>query len=160
MNLLFDTSPGEVPDQKKARARKLAAPPQAAEQAAEKAPLFIGKRPLRAILPIGKIDDTFVCIDDRCGAECHDILHEDSGEWLLGCCFCNSTQWVRAIPGHIKPKEHEFVFRDGRFAGMSIDEAAVQPRGMDYIEWAAKSHTRPSVKAACQTWLDRRHQPA
>lgn len=156
MTMLFDTSPEEVPDRKKkARARALAAPHQQPVSEPEKTPSFIGQTPRRAILPIGKIDDTFECVDPRCGTACHDILHEDGGEWLLGCCFCNCTQWVRAIPGYLQPKEAEFVFRDGRFAGLTLDEASREPRGPDYIAWAAKEHKRPAVKAACQSWLDR-----
>jgi hypothetical protein len=73
--------------------------------------------------------------------------------WLIQCCFCNTSQWVAVIKGHLETKPTEFQFHDGRFAGLTIDEAAAHPRGMDYVQWAAKEHKRLAVKTACETWL-------
>jgi len=154
MSLLFDIPPDE-PSRKRRLAREPVKPAEPQEAGSIKD--FSAK--VAAIKPIGKLDDTYRCIDDRCGASCHDILYEDRGEWLLQCCFCNCTQWLPAIPGHLTPRDEQFVLRDGRFAGMTLDEVSSQPRGIDYIAWAADEHQRPAVKAACKSWLDQRNQP-
>jgi len=59
------------------------------------------------------------------------------------------------IVGHLEPKYREFHFRDGRFAGLTIDVAVALPRGLDYVLWAAREHKRPAVKTACENWLAR-----
>ena len=65
-----------------------------------------------------------------------------------------TTSWkTTAIEGYLKPREVGFVFRDGRFAGKTIEEAAADPRGKDYIAWAAAEHKRPMVREACQKFL-------
>lgn len=152
MSMLFEIAPDE-PTKKRRIARGSVKPAEAKE--ADSIKDFSAK--VVATRPIGRIDDTYQCIDGRCGASCHDILLEERGQWLLGCCFCNCTQWLPAIPGHIKPREEQFVLRDGRFAGMTLDEVMSQPRGIDYITWAAEEHKRDAVKAACKTWLDQRN---
>lgn len=159
MTQLFDTSP-EEPSKKRAKGNRAGAPRRVAEQEPKKEPYCLGQLQPRAIRAIGKIDDTYHCIDHRCGATCHDILIEDNGEWLLQCCFCNCTQWLPAIPGHISPRDEQFVLRDGRFAGKTLDEVSVEPLGMEYIAWAASEHKRDAVKAACKSWLDQRNAPA
>jgi hypothetical protein len=158
MTLLFDTSP-EEPTKKRGGGKRTSAPIASEKQEVKKEPYYLGQMPARAIKPIGRLDDTYQCVDARCGAACHDILMEDKGEWLLQCCFCNCTQWLPAIAGHLVPREEQFVLRDGRFAGLTLDEVAGQPLGMDYITWAAEEHKRDAVKAACKTWLDHRNGP-
>lgn len=152
MTLLFDISPDEPQKSKKRRARVIegAQNPKPEEP---KKPLIYREIALKAI---GKLDGVHRCLDQRCQGAAHDILHEDRGEWLIQCGFCHTAQWVPVIEGHLSPKEEGFVFRDGRFAGMSIDEAATHPRGVDYIAWAAKEHDRPAVRSACETWLANR----
>lgn len=100
---------------------------------------------------LGRIDAGHPC--ERCHAEAFDIAEEAGREWLVECAFCGQREWRRAIADYLKPKEQGFVFRDGRFAGKAIEEAAGLPRGRDYIEWAAKEHSRPSVREACQKFL-------
>ena len=150
MSTLFDISP-EEPTKKRARAKGRTPP--ATHVVVEKTPSFIGQSPPRAIKALGRLDHTHECADERCRGSAHDILHEDGGQWLIQCCFCLTCQWVPVIEGHLEPKSTEFQFRDGRFAGMTIDEAVALPRGLDYVLWAAKEHKRPAVKTACETWL-------
>ena len=152
MSLLFDVSPDE-PTRRRGRAQKVAAHPIEVEEP-QKAPYYLGTSATRAILPIGMIDHTYNCADAACGTQCHDILHEDGGEWYLSCSFCGTSQWVKAIKGHLKPRDQEFVLRDGRFAGLTLPEVEKQPRGLDYLKWAAESHPRPMVKEACKKHLD------
>lgn len=109
---------------------------------------------------IGTIDHTYRCADEKCGAECHDILDEEGFEWRIECCFCGAGQRVRAIRGHLKPKGDGFVFIDGRFEGKTVDEAAAEPRGLDYVKWAAEHHKRQAVRNACKTFLDNRKTPS
>lgn len=152
MKMLFDIYPEEPQRSRPRRAQKVDGPkkPKAEEP---KKPLLYREKALR---PIGKLDGIHECLDQNCQAQAHDILHEDRGEWLIQCCFCHTAQWVPVIAGHLSPRQEGFVFRDGRFAGMPIDEAATHPRGVDYIQWAAKEHDRPAVRAACEIWLANR----
>lgn len=151
--LLFDTSipPEEQKPSKQKRARATAGPRQEAEVAPKMPFIF------RDIRPLGRIDHTYACADDACGAECHDILDEDRGQWLLECCFCGTKQEAKAMAGVIQePEPDAFRFRDGRYAGQTLDEAAATPRGADYLSWAAESHPRPAVREAVKTWLAKR----
>ena len=152
MSLLFDVSPDE-PTRKRSRAQKAAAHPIESEKP-KKDPIYIGGIAPRPILPIGMIDHTYDCADAACGTQLHDILHEDGGEWYLSCVFCGTGQWVKAIKGHLKPKDQEFVLRDGRFSGLTLPEVERQPRGLDYLKWAVDSHPRPAVRDMCKRHLD------
>jgi hypothetical protein len=152
MDTLFDISPDE-PIRSKGK-RLTRAQPVAPVQEPEKPVLLRTFQQDRAILPIGMIDHTYDCADAACGTQCHDILHEDGGQWYLSCSFCHTGQWVKAIKGHLKPQERTFVLRDGRFAGLTLAEVERQPRGLDYLKWAAESHPRPTVKEMCKKHLD------
>ena len=152
-SLLFDTSlpPEEQSPSKKKRARATAGPRHEVEELPKKPLIF------RDIRPLGRIDHTYACADDACGAECHDILDDDRGQWLLECCFCGTKQEAKAVAGVIQePAPDTFRFRDGRYAGQTLDEAAATPRGADYLSWAAESHPRPAVREAVKTWLAKR----
>lgn len=152
MDTLFDISPDE-PIRSKGK-RLTRAQPAAPVEEPEKPVLLRTFQQDRAILPIGMIDHTYDCADGRCGTQCHDILHEDGGQWYLSCVFCHTGQWVKAIKGYLKPQERTFVLRDGRFAGLTLPEVERQPRGLDYLRWAAVSHPRPTVKEMCKKHLD------
>lgn len=151
MSTLFNVSPEEPVRKLSARARKKDAPPLGEKPKPEKRPYYIGHTAIRAL---GRLDHTHECADTLCRGSAHDILHEDRGEWMIQCCFCNTCQWVPVIPGHLAPRPEAFVFRDGRFAGLTIDEAVEQPHGREYVAWAAREHKRDAVRKACQTWLD------
>lgn len=103
---------------------------------------------------LGKIDDVHTCADDACGSMAMDILDEDGLHWRVACAVCGTGQRVQGIRGHLKPRESEFRFSDGRFEGMTPAEAAGKPNGMIYLNWAARSHKRPAVRDACRTYLD------
>jgi hypothetical protein len=153
MDMLFDITPDEPTRSSKKRPSLARAD---AVQVVQETPIYkADSRPQRAILPVGMIDHTYDCADAACNTQCHDILHEEHGEWYLSCVFCGTGQWVKAIKGHLKPRGQEFVLRDGRFAGLTLDEVEKQPRGLDYLKWAAESHPRPMVKEACKKHLDR-----
>jgi hypothetical protein len=155
MSLLFETSlPPEDQKRPARRARKRADDRVCQNEFVStfSLPVSIGD-----IRPLGRIDHTYACADDACGAECHDILDEDRGQWLLECCFCGTKQTAKAIAGVIQePEPDAFRFRDGRYAGQTLDEAAATPRGADYLAWAAESHPRPAVREAVKTWLAKR----
>lgn len=152
MPLLFDVSPEEPSRKGASRSRRPGG--DETPKLDEFVPPVIAPVPPPAAL--GTIDHTYACPDRRCGAECHDILSEEDGLWRLECCFCGTMHWVKVIRGHLKPKAEEFRFRDGICQGMTIDQAAATTNGIDYIEWAAESHKRDAVRAACKTWLDAR----
>lgn len=158
MSMLFDISPNE-PVRKSSRKSRVSPATRQEKQEPEKGASYIRTLPPRAIKAIGRIDHLHECPDTRCRGSAHDIIHEDCGEWLIQCCFCNTGQWVPVIKDHLPDKQKdEFVFRDGRFAGLSISEAWDQPRGQDYVRWCAESHPRPAVKQATKTWLDQKQQ--
>lgn len=152
MSLLFDVSPDE-PIRKRGSAKRAVAPAETTPNGPEKAPSIVGNPVARAFLPIGTIDDAYECAGG-CGAWSHDILHEDGREWYIACAICGTGQWVAAIPGHLKPKPIDFVMRDGRFAGLTFAEIGQQPRGLDYLKWAAAEHPRPSVREVAKKHLD------
>lgn len=155
MDTLFDVSPDEPVKKRSARGPK--------PLAKVEEPISIKEvLPTRALRPIEKLDDVVECIDPACGTSCADIILDEGREWLIQCCFCTKMQWIPQIPGHLPPaaKEDEFVFRDGRFAGMTIGQAVLEPRGRQYVEWAATQHKRDAVKAACKSWLDQKNAPA
>jgi hypothetical protein len=152
-SLLFDTSlpPEEQRPSKKKRARATAGPRHEVEELPKKPLIF------RDIRPLGRIDDTYACADDACAALAHDILEDVGGRWVVECCFCAAKQEVPAVAGVIKePEPDAFRFRDGRYAGQTLDEAAATPRGADYLAWAAESHPRPAVREAVKSWLANR----
>lgn len=151
MSTLFDITPDE-PQRRPARARKKDVPPHAENVEVKKSPFIYRPSPIKAL---GRLDHTHECVDGRCRGTAHDIIHEDRGEWMIQCCFCNTCQWVPVIKEHLFPGKN-FVFRDGRFAGLTIDEAAEQPHGLEYVAWAAGEHKRDAVRKACKTWLDAR----
>lgn len=150
--MLFDTSP-EEPVKAKARARKKVAVPEDTAPTPQNAPSFIGKRP--PLKRLGMIDGHYQCADEACGASEMDIIDEYRGQWTLECAYCGTGSVEPALVGHLKPREEEFVFRDGRFAGQTISEAMDHPRGPDYVRWAAGEHPRQAVRDACRTHLDR-----
>lgn len=152
MTLLFDVSP-EEPTRKRGSAKRTSAPEHTPAKEPEKAPSIVGNPPARVFLPIGTIDDAYECAGG-CGAWSHDILHEDGREWYVSCAICGTCQWVVGIKGHLKPRLVDFVMRDGRFAGMTFAEIERQPRGLDYLKWAAAEHPRPSVREVAKKHLD------
>jgi len=106
---------------------------------------------------IGQVRDLHECADTRCQSRQFDIIDDYRGQWRIECMICGTGQQVPAIAGVLpEPVGNDFVFRDGIFEGLSIEDAAKQENGMDYIEWAASSHKRKAVKEACRTWLDSR----
>lgn len=146
---MFDVSPDE-PVKKKGRSsrRKEAA-------AVETTDAFLPPTYTAEIL--GQVRDLHECADTRCRSQQFDIIDDYKGEWKLECMICGTGQWVTALPGILPDSEVEqFTFRDGIFGGRTIDEAAKEENGMDYIEWAASSHKRAAVQKACRTWLDSR----
>lgn len=148
MSTLFDVTPDEPTKGKK---RPKVVPLAEAEEKTQKSPYILGKSAARIL---GRIDGVYECAYEACGAKTLDIIDELRGEWTLECCFCGTITRDPAIEGHLKPKQDEFVFRDGRFEGQTIDEALSHPRGRDYVEWAASSHPRQAVRDACRKRLD------
>lgn len=146
--MLFDVTP-EEPEKTKKKARR-ATPEVARQQEAVPPPVRLAAAPTL----LGKIDDVYECADERCGGTAFDIVDEFRGEWVVQCCFCNTSIRGTAIKGYLKPRGEDFVFNDGRFAGMSVADAWGQPRGRDYVEWAAAEHPRQAVRDACKKHLD------
>lgn len=103
---------------------------------------------------IGRIEDVHRCADESCGSGIHDIIDEGGGFWAIECMFCGTVQRVKAIRGHIKPKQDVFTFQAGDYAGMTIEDVYADPRGRDYVEWAAEEHKVQAVRDACRKHLD------
>lgn len=159
MSTLFDVSPNE-PTKKKAGKRRPDAGPKAAS------PSVVAAEPTATAAPVlGRLDDLVECVDQNCQGTAHDIIEEGRHDltglgamepaWLVECCFCGCAHWTRPIKGHLQPAEKAFLFRDGRFAGMTPAQAEREPRGPEYLKWAAESHPRQSVRAAVKKYLDR-----
>lgn len=104
---------------------------------------------------IGKLDGLETCPDRRCQGQTHDILAERGGKWRIACFHCGTAQWVAAVRGHLSGvPAAQFALPEGRFAGLTLAEVAVLPRGMDYMTWAAKEHPARTVRDACKKHLD------
>lgn len=114
----------------------------------------------RSLKPIGSIDGE-PCGGRAFGMPCQctvwDILYEDRGEWLVGCFVCGAVKWMPVVEGHLpdKPQGAEFVIRDGRFAGMRLEEIVDQPRGLDTLRIYAKTHKSDVVRREVGKFLDR-----
>lgn len=146
--MLFGIAP-EEPARKKTPARRAKdVPPPAAE------PIFKISPSIKGNCLLGKIDGHYTCLDDSCGSGAFDITDEYRGEWFVECAICGTAFRTPAIPGYLTPNGDGFVFNDGRFAGLTVEEAWNEPRGQDYVQWAAKSHPRQAVRTACQNHLD------
>lgn len=102
---------------------------------------------------LGTANEGYECLDARCRGTAHDIVAEDDGHWRIECAFCGTAQWVRAKRWKKLNPQGEFRFRGGRFDGLTIDEAAADPRGGDYLAWAAEKHPRQFVREAVKKWL-------
>jgi len=75
--------------------------------------------------------------------------------WLLECAFCGTRFWDRPVKGVLDAATEgkAFRLRGGRFDGLTFAEVLREPRGDEYIEWAAAEHPRPTVKEAAKKWL-------
>lgn len=146
--LLFDTTSGAAPEdaKRKTKTRKKVVVVDEPDAAGN------SWRALPATL--GRLDGHYECVYEPCGADALDILDERDRMWLLECCFCGTRFWARPVSGVLdQPRGKEFRLRGGRFDGLTFAEVFDDPRGPEYIEWAAREHPRPSVRTAAQTWL-------
>jgi len=142
MNLLFDTSPEEVPDKKKKRQSKKAATP-AQPEAVETA------KNLPSLEIIGWSEGDYTC---DCGGAYFDILDDFRGEWLIECCFCGLKLRRPAIRDAVQAST-DFVFFDGRYSGMTVAQVSETTQGVAYIRWCAEKHKSAAVKDACKSWV-------
>ena len=166
-------APEEQAKPKKGRSKRAAPPPQDDEprgprkqavQADEPREPVVFTPPAFASMPLGRLDDDCECVDSSCRGTAHDIMAEGRHDfvglgfsepaWLVECVLCGTGQWARVVPGLLQPREEEFVFRDGRFAGQTISEALRHPRGPEYMTWAAQSHPREAVRKAVKSHMD------
>lgn len=103
-----------------------------------------------SVVAIGRLDDRYECAGG-CGCWGHDILDEAGGEWRIECIYCGTRQLVPAE--RLERPAGVFVMKGGRHDGLTFDEIAEKARGVDYIEWAAKEHSRGAVREAAKLWL-------
>lgn len=147
---LFPIAPDEP---KKSRpSRKTAAPAPAAVEA----PALPPRERKPAIKPIGEIEGE-PCDGRAFGGPCltttRDIFYEDHGEWLTGCWVCGAVRWMPVVAGHL-PERSTFVVYGGRFDGLTFDEIAQEPRGMDTIRLYAADAKKPTIQREAKKWLD------
>lgn len=86
----------------------------------------------------------------RCAGDSFEAMQADRGFWMLWCCLCGARQWEPA------PERDEFVLPEGRFKGCTLDNAATQEGGRDYITFMAAKSKIKRVREKCQEWLDSR----
>jgi hypothetical protein len=154
MDVLFDMTPDGDPVQARKKPRKRTAAVAVEAEASR-------SDALDAILArpgfiVGRLDGHIAC--HRCLGCAHDIIEDYGPEWQVECCFCGLREDIPSIDGYLKPKS-DFLFRDGRYAGQSIDQAYATPRGREYVQWAAKEHKREAVREACANVLLTQSQP-
>ena len=155
MSFLFDVSPTETSDKKSPRKQR----PALAEKQSPPAPSFVHTPRSYADVvsrELKTIDHTYDCADGACGAQCHDILKQEKGDWYIACAFCGTGQWVPALVDEEeeKPQDQVFRLRGGRFPGMTLDEVSLLDDGMGCITWwATGKHDDDAVRDAAKKWL-------
>jgi hypothetical protein len=103
-----------------------------------------------------RLDDKHPCLDRTCTSTCHDIVDTRRGKAKIECFVCGTGQWV-ALPESAAPGDSAFRMPPGaRFSGLTLDDVAAEPTGLDYIRWRAKAKNC----AACQSYLDASASPA
>lgn len=147
---LFDMTADETTapeDASPRRGRRGPKPSPAAESPAAVAPA--PAPPARAIRPLGDIEAD-PC---DCGTSLWEIVDEWRGEWAVECWACYRRRKMAVVVGYLKPRS-DFTLRDGRFAGMTLDEAAEEPHGLEVLRVYASGHRRPEVREAVRKFLD------
>lgn len=145
-DLLFDISPQRDDSsgkRKPAKRLRQAAAPEENEEPQEPtaAQAYL-------LAPLGTTDEGECA---SCGGAYWDILDAHRHEWYCECAYCGLKEWRPEIPGHIKESH---TLREGRFAGLTLDQVAKQEYGREYIAACAASHRSPEIQKACQAWLD------
>lgn len=142
-DMLFDTSPIRDDDNAKRKHQRrhstTAEPPEEPAPAPE--PAYLTK-------PLGATSDA-VCAS--CGGSYWEIFDTHRREWFCQCVYCGMREWRAEVPGHLRESP---TLREGRFAGLTLDQVAGQEYGVAYIEACAKSHSSAEIQKACQVWLD------
>jgi hypothetical protein len=78
------------------------------------------------------------------------MIGSRKGELLLQCCFCSDTLWV--FGSHESKQESDgLVLKYGRFAGKTLAEVAVEPRGIEYLRLLAKDS--PKLRGPIEEFL-------
>lgn len=95
---------------------------------------------------LGTSVEEFECF--RCSGSFFEVMQQDAGHWHLWCVFCGARQWEPARDREV------FVFADGRFRGLTVDQVAVQDGGADYIKFIAQKGRSKQAREKCQKWLD------
>lgn len=72
-------------------------------------------------------------IDTKPCLRCHGTVSEPLAEGVAGCCYCGLRIRVPGLQAP-PPLTGEWRLPAGRFAGMTLSEAAVQPNGRRYLE--------------------------
>lgn len=130
--LLFDDL--AKPDQVEPESRAVELPP---DPVVAKAEMWAG---------LGVSDGEYECF--RCSGSFFEIMQQKAGGWHLWCVYCGARQWEDA-------KERDtFVFDDGRYQGLTIEQVSCQDEGMDYLRFIAKKSRSKIVKEKVQKWLD------
>lgn len=147
MSYLFDISPDET-GRKRSKKKAKSESPRFALANLDTLPQT------QNFLIRGKADGLFEC--GFCGGSAHDVIDEYKGRWKVECCFCGLVETVLKVAGVLPeaPESGDFVFPSGRFAGMTVRDAASTERGMKVIEWIATNSDNEQEKNACKKWLD------
>ncbi len=159
MSLLFDISPTDEPQKKTSRKpRKTRVSQESVDNSA--VDLRLG-----SAVFLGRLDGDVECVSKSCRGTAHDVTNNGKNGWRVECCFCGTGQWIEAPACDADESATEslcagdgdgdgvFRFPDGRFAGMTIEDASKHPRWREYCAFAAAHHENRSVSDTCKTWL-------
>ena len=148
---LFDIAP-EEPERERAHRKHIAIAPQAVGTGLLTP--AVERRPLSK--PIGEIEGE-PCAGRAFGAACGtttwDIYCQVGKEWIVGCWVCGDTRRMPVVAGHL-PDRTEFVVSSGRGQGMTFDQIALEPRGIDTIKCYSRDTKQPHLQKAAAAWLD------
>lgn len=142
--LLFDISPEEPEKKRKGGKKKATAPPPAPPAAVTE---VFDPPPALGVVRGEQ------CENPSCGGAFHDVIEKSKAGMKIQCAYCG---WIKTVYGAEASvqEEGEFVFRKGRFSGMTLAQTAKVEGSEAYIRWAADGHEDESVRKACRLWLD------
>ncbi len=89
-------------------------------------------------------------LDHRPCKRCHGTVVEPIEEGLASCCYCGLL--VRVPGARPAPPPGEWKLQAGRFAGMTLAEAAAQPNGRRYLEVLRDSDDK--LRARIEAFLE------
>lgn len=163
--MLFDVSPEDVPDRKKAKKPKN----RLEEGPSSEIPAFsVPRQSARSAPPSGAVVNGVPCIYEPCRGRLHDLTHEKASAWRIECWECGTGQWIEPAPdmlempteatpeeapqAEIKESAGDFVFDDGWAAGKTVAEVYAEC-GLETVKMLGSDKRHTAWATPVEKWL-------